>query len=135
MKANSRLALALHALGHLAAAPDEPRTSAQIARHNRTNPVVVRRVLGLLRDAGIVTSRKGHAGGWQLARAAKAISLADVYGALGETFIAPVEASQNYHACGIEAELHSRVGDALRDAEARLLERLAQDSVQDLAAH
>lgn len=134
MKTNSRLALALHALGHLAAMPEQSRTSAEIARHNRTNPVVVRRVLGTLRDAGIVVSRKGHAGGWQLARAANAITLADVYSALGETFIAPAHSTVQ-HSCGIEAALHNRVGAALHDAEARLMERLAQDTVQDLAVH
>ena len=48
MKRNSRFALALHTLGHMAADPDRVRTSAEMADHAGTNPVVVRRVLGKL---------------------------------------------------------------------------------------
>lgn len=136
MKPNSKLALALHALGHLASEPGRARTSAEIAGHNRTNPVVVRRVLGRLREAGLVDSRKGHAGGWRLARAADTITLADVYVALGDRFMdgtheagdAPAAAP----ACGIESALHRRVGHALADAEARLVERFGESTVQDL---
>ena len=67
MKRNSRLSLALHTLGHMAGDPDKMRTSSDIADHAGTNPVVVRRVLGKLRQAGLLTSEKGHAGAgnWQ----------------------------------------------------------------------
>jgi len=42
---------------------DEAQTSAKIAEHAGTNPVVVRRVLGKLREAGLVTSEQGQYGG------------------------------------------------------------------------
>jgi len=84
LKRNGRLALALHTLSHMARDPDSVRTSSDIADHAGTNPVVVRRVLGRLRQAGLLISEKGHAGGWRLARAPEAISLADVYIALDE---------------------------------------------------
>ena len=74
MKRNSRLSLALHTLSHMAGDPDRVRTSADIADHAGTNPVVVRRVLGKLREAGLLTSEKGHAGGWKLAKPAKGVS-------------------------------------------------------------
>ena len=48
MKRDGKLSLALHALGHMAAA-DGPLTSEAMAAHNGTNAVVVRRVLGRLR--------------------------------------------------------------------------------------
>ena len=87
MKRNSRLSLALHTLSHMAVNPDRVRTSSDIAAHAGTNPVVVRRVLGKLREAGLLTSEKGHAGGWRLARQAQEISLADVYLALDERMV------------------------------------------------
>ncbi|MEM9230136.1 MAG: Rrf2 family transcriptional regulator [Pseudomonadota bacterium] len=68
MKRNSRRSLALHTLGHMAGEPQRMRTSAEITEHAGTNPVVVRRVLGRLREAGLLASEKGHAGGWRLAR-------------------------------------------------------------------
>ena len=74
MKRNSRLSLALHTLSHMAGEPDRVRTSADIADHAGTNPVVVRRVLGKLREAGLLSSEKGHAGGWRLAKSADSIT-------------------------------------------------------------
>jgi len=88
MKRNSRLSLALHTLGHMAGDPTQMQTSADIAEHAGTNPVVVRRVLGKLREAGLLESEKGHAGGWRLARLPSQITLADVYLALDESLVA-----------------------------------------------
>ncbi|MEP3666335.1 MAG: Rrf2 family transcriptional regulator, partial [Roseibium sp.] len=108
MKRNSRLSLALHTLSHMAGSPGRVRTSSDIAEHAGTNPVVVRRVLGKLREAGLLTSEKGHAGGWRLAREPQNITLADVYLALDERMVATNEASET-PACSVEHALQERV--------------------------
>jgi len=131
MKRNSRLSLALHTLSHMAAEPDRMRTSAHIAEHAGTNPVVVRRVLGVLRKAGLLTSEKGHAGGWRLARPPESISLADVYLALDERLVA----SDSAHvppSCSVEHALHARVSDVLEEVEQSLIERLSETSIADV---
>ncbi|MEM9678637.1 MAG: Rrf2 family transcriptional regulator, partial [Pseudomonadota bacterium] len=107
MKRNSRLSLALHTLGHMAGQPDRVQTSAEIADHAGTNAVVVRRVLGRLREAGLLVSEKGHAGGWQLARAPSGITLADVYLALDERLVSPAENTDASY-CSVENALHNR---------------------------
>ena len=76
---NSRLTVALHVLCLLAHQPARPLTSAYIAGSVNTNPVVIRRILAVLRRAGLVTSRPGVAGGWELAAKPAAITLAHVY--------------------------------------------------------
>ncbi|MEM6897081.1 MAG: Rrf2 family transcriptional regulator [Pseudomonadota bacterium] len=131
MKRNSRLSLALHTLGHMASEPERVRTSADIADHAGTNAVVVRRVLGKLRDAGLLTSEKGHAGGWRLAKPPHRITLADVYLALGESLVSSgveVEGSS----CSIERALHRRVTAALEDIERTLIERLASTTIAEV---
>jgi Rrf2 family protein len=134
MKRNSKLSLALHALGHLAGAPETALTSETIAGFCATNPVVVRRVLGQLRAAGLVNSEKGHAGGWTLARPAAGISLADVYTGLGERFLAPGPAGGDLPPhCLVERTFHGTVDAAMAEAEALLLRRLAARSIADLA--
>ena len=89
MKRNSRLSLALHALSRLAFDTKQPQTSTAIANHAGTNPVVVRRVFGKLRNAGLLISKRGHSGGWRLARPPQDITLADVYVALEESIASP----------------------------------------------
>ena len=63
MKRNSRLSLALHTLSHMAGDPSRVRSSADMADHAGTNAVVVGRVVGRLREAELMTSENGHAGG------------------------------------------------------------------------
>jgi Rrf2 family protein len=81
---NSRFAIAVHTLTFLALAGDEPTTSEYIAGSVNTNPVVVRRILSTLRQAGLVTAQPGIGGGSSLARPAAEITLADVYRATEE---------------------------------------------------
>lgn len=132
MKRNSRLSLALHTLSHMAGDPARVRTSADIAEHAGTNPVVVRRVLGKLREAGLLSSEKGHAGGWKLARPAQNISLADVYLALDERLVSGSAENDEASACRVETELQRRVADVLSDIEDSLVSRLRETSITDV---
>ncbi|MEX0285603.1 MAG: Rrf2 family transcriptional regulator [Paracoccaceae bacterium] len=131
MKRNSRLSLALHTLSHMAGDPDRMRTSADIADHAGTNPVVVRRVLGKLRKAGLLYSEKGHSGGWRLAKTADSITLADVYLALDERLVSgssDVEPSL----CSVEFGLQTRVAEILEDIEHSLVDRLRHTTIADV---
>ena len=132
MKRNSRLSLALHTLSHMAGEPGRVRTSADIADHAGTNAVVVRRVLGKLRDAGLLRSEKGHAGGWQLAKAADSITLADVYLALDERLVAGSGGDTEPSQCNVETGLQSRFAEVLEDIEESLVERLRETKIMDL---
>ena len=131
MKRNSRLSLALHTLSHMAGDPERLRTSADIAAHAGTNPVVVRRVLGRLREAGLLVSEKGHAGGWRLARPPQSITLADVYLALGERLVTAGE-DQGDSGCSVENALHERVAGILEEIERSLVERLGETTIPDI---
>lgn len=131
MKRNSRLSLALHTLSHMAGSPDRMRTSGDIAEHAGTNPVVVRRVLGKLREAGLLTSEKGHAGGWRLARQPQYITLADVYLALDERMVATDETS-DAPACSVEHALHERVSGVLKEIEESLVQKLSETSISEV---
>jgi Rrf2 family protein len=79
---NTRFALAVHVLTMLAALPRELRNSEEMAASAGSNPVHVRRVLGRLRNAGMVMSRPGPHGGWRLLRSPAQTTLADVWRAM-----------------------------------------------------
>lgn len=134
MKRNSRLSLALHTLSHMASSPERVRTSSEIADHAGTNPVVVRRVLGRLRTAGLLTSERGHAGGWRLARRPENITLADVYLALDERLIAPSEEEET-STCSVEHALQRRITAVMDEIEQSLIARLAETTLSEVRGH
>jgi len=130
LKRNSRLSLALHTLGHMAGHPDRTQTSAEIAEHAGTNAVVVRRVLGKLREAGLLASEKGHSGGWRLARAPSAITLADVYLALDERLVAASDIAETSN-CSVENALHTRIASVMAEVEKNLVAQLSETTIID----
>ena len=58
--------------------PGESLTSEFIASSVNTNPVVIRRLLGFFRSAGIVKSKPGVGGGWSLVVAPERLTLLDI---------------------------------------------------------
>ena len=81
------MTVAVHALAWLALAERRGRgvlTSAEVAASVNTNPVIIRRCLGDLREAGLVRVRHGAGAGWSLARAPDEISLLQVHDAIGQ---------------------------------------------------
>jgi Rrf2 family protein len=133
VKRNGRLAVALHVLLHLAQHPAAAMTSAEMAACAGTNPVVIRRTLAGLREAGIVSSRKGHGGGWLLTRPPAEVTLEQVQRALGER-VAAVEAADGGQSCRVERAVHRALDDAVAEANRVLDQRLAAVTLADLAA-
>lgn len=132
MKRNDRLSVALHVLLHMAERNGDPMTSAEMAACVETNPVVIRRTFAGLREAGVVTSDKGHGGGWRLARPPADIALADVQKALGESLV-PLSVREESPGCLVERAVIEAVDDALREAERVVEARLATLTLADLS--
>jgi Rrf2 family protein len=124
MAANSQFSMAVHVLTMLATASDENVKSECIAASVNTNPVVIRRVLGQLNAAGLVTSQTGAMGGTRLAKQPKDISLCEIYKAVscGEVFALHAKApnqdcpiGKNIEAvlCNLQKEIDKAVGEKL----------------------
>ncbi|SHI43547.1 RrF2 family transcriptional regulator [Wenxinia saemankumensis] len=132
MPRDLRLSRMLHVLIHM----DRhvaPATSEQISRMISTNPVVVRRMMGGLRERGIVTSEKGHGGGWRLARPLTEVTLRDVYEAVGAPSLFNIGPGADPSECLVERAVDARLERSLQEAEARLLAQFADVRVEDLA--
>ncbi|MER5200558.1 Rrf2 family transcriptional regulator [Streptomyces sp. NPDC002755] len=77
---NTQFAVAVHVLTMLAGVTaGRALSSEELSRSANVNPVYVRRVLGPLRSAGLVRSRPGVNGGWELAVEAADLTLERVW--------------------------------------------------------
>lgn len=121
----------LHVLLHMAR-HDGPMTSERIGTMLATNPVVVRRTMAGLRDAGYVRSDKGHGGGWVIACDLAQVSLLDIHRAVGGPRIFAIGNEHPNPDCAVEQAVNAALEDALREAEARLVERLGAVSLAAL---
>lgn len=137
MSQNSRMTVAIHVLSYMVAAqkkrPD-PVTSDQIASSVATNPVVIRRMLGLLRKAGLVVSHRGANAGWTLARRPEAITLLDVYRAVEDGPLFALHASPPNPNCPIARSIKPTLQRVYGGLETGLKRQLSKTSVARLFA-
>lgn len=133
MAVSTRTAVAVHALTFLAQREGQGvQSSARIAESLESNPVLVRRVLGLLRNRGLVSALEGSGGGWQLAKAPDEISLLDVYSAVEENLtVLPTHAHPPNQACVIGRHMQALLEQEFAAAQRAMEARLASTSIAD----
>lgn len=81
MTISSRFAVAIHILTLLEFNKDGISTSEYLSGSVNTNPVVIRRIIGMLNKAGLVNVKPGVAGS-KLAKPLHEINLLDIYRAV-----------------------------------------------------
>ncbi|KOF15314.1 Rrf2 family transcriptional regulator [Ensifer adhaerens] len=133
MRQDGRLSRLLHVLLHMEKHAD-PMTSETIARMLGTNSAVVRRTMAGLRDAGYVSSEKGHGGGWTLSRPLSDITLLDVYRTIGSPGFFAMGVATDEPQCLVEQAVNSALERTLNEAETLLLARLGEIAISDIAA-
>lgn len=131
MRQDARLPMIVHALLHLARL-DVAVTSEELAPRMNLHPVVLRRAMAGLREAGIVRAQKGHGGGWMLARALEAITLEDVYVALGITRLFAVGRRTESPKCLVERAVNNTLDEAFARSQEVFHEKLRAVTLADL---
>jgi FeS assembly SUF system regulator len=119
-------------LSHMAARPGEVYTASRLAERSAVPEPTTAKILKLLTRAGILVSQRGSAGGYELARPAADISVAEIIVALDGpiALAACVEGSADH--CGVESLCSmrgnwNRVNRAIRSAlETITLAEMAQ---------
>ena len=129
---SSRSAVAIHALAMLAHRRGGSLTSTEIADSLESNPVLVRRVLGRLRDADLVWSTEGRAGGWSLARAPRDITLYDAYAAVEDGQIFSPYTLPPSGACEIGRNIGDLLDVEFQSSERALEEQLGRTTIAGL---
>jgi len=83
--------------------------------------------------AGLVTSAKGHGGGWEIARDLATVSLKDVHAALGAPALMAAGLSLGGSDCLVERAVNRALGESFEEAEALLVRRLGDVTLAKLA--
>lgn len=131
MAVSSRCAMAIHALTYLAHWSGV-QSSSRVAESLGSSSVFVRRILGQLRDASLVTSYEGSGGGWSLARESKQITLYDVYVAVEDRPALSLHRHPNPE-CVIGRNIQAVLEREFSAAEEAMREQLRRTSIADLA--
>jgi len=137
MSGNSRFPVAVHVMTALAYHDGEWMSSPMLAESVRTNPVVIRRLLGRLQKAGLVHAQLGKSGGVQLARRPHSITLLDIFRALegGSPFVLPDKPENKTCAvsCAMKKLLSSVLAETDRAISGSLEKVRLSDLVRDIA--
>lgn len=133
MKDNSRFALAVHTLT-LLAEKDMPLPSNFIARSAGVNAVTVRKLVGQLRVAGLVTTQTGPTGGTTLARPADEITLKDAFMAARDEDIFGSYPDSPDPQCTVGGNLKPVLQGMLSDAMQTMVDTLERSTIADVLA-
>ena len=133
MNGSSRFVVATHVLTVLAVKRDERLSSDKLAWSLDTNPVVVRRLLGRLRDADLVTSQRGPNGGFKLAQSPEEVTLRDVYEAVELDSLFAFHPNEPNDECPVGENIQAVLTETLQPAEDALKDELKAITVADLS--
>ncbi len=137
MRINTKFSAAIHCLVllDLFQSSEDALTSELIARSVGTNPVVIRRILSSLKQAGLIRSQAGCPG-YALAKDAEAVTLLDVYRAVqseAENVLIDVHPNP-FPGCPVGRHIHESLEAPLRQAQQALEDSLEKYTLRDMAA-
>ena len=131
MNTSSRFIVAVHLLAVMAVRGKVK--SGNMAWSVNTNPVVIRRILSALRDAGLVHSQTGPHGGSTLARPADQITLTDVYDAVEPGPLFHLMYSNPAAACPIGSNIEDCMSAVFEETKSAVRDTLSTRNIAEIA--
>lgn len=131
---SNRFAMAVHIMTLLEKSKKDRLTSDRIAGSVNTNPVVIRRIIGLLNKAGLVTTSAGIAGAI-ITRPANEITLYDIYSAVhnnGQDELFAVHEKPNPE-CAVGRNIQSSLETAFNEAQKAMELKLSEITLEHIA--
>jgi len=132
MSTNSRFAVAVHVLSLMAWSGEEPLKSEQVAESVNTNPVVIRRMLLELAEAGLVVSQTGSLGGSRLANDPAKTTLLDVYQALECGGVFSLHRQPPSRDCPVGVNIETVLGDVFLEVDSAVEHVLGTITINDV---
>jgi len=130
---NTRFATAIHIMTLLAKSPQEWLTSEWIAGSINVNPVIIRKEISVLREAGLIISRQGKEGGSQLGKTAELITISEIYKAVKNTEILGKKNQNPNPACSVGKEINVHLNTLFEETDHLVVKFLGDKSLQEFA--
>ena len=111
---------------------EEPLKSEQVADSVNTNPVVIRRMLLELAEAGLVISQTGSLGGSKLANDPSKTTLLDVYEALECGGVFSLHRQPPSRDCPVGVNIETVLGDVLHEVDTAVEQVLEGITINDV---
>jgi len=130
---SSRFAVGIHILSLLEINKGGVSSSEYIAKSVNTNPVVIRKIMGMLKNAGLVNVRPGIAGA-ELKRDLSEITLLDVYKAVNvvqEKELFGVHDSPN-PACLVGRNIQDTISPLFSEAQLAMEKSLGNVTIEEV---
>lgn len=108
-------------------------TSEDMGKSINTNPVVVRRILSTLRQAGFVTSQPGVGGGISLVKSTDTITMLDVYQLFEADELFPMHTNPPAQQCPSGGTIQPILKPIYDEAHQAMCSVLAQTTIAQLA--
>ncbi len=118
----------------LLAGGEQPVSSTHIAGSVNTNPVLIRQIVGQLRDAGLVETVSGSTGGAKLSRDAADITLENVYQLVKSDTLFGLHAKTPNPHCPVGHHIQAVLVEVFDEMDALLAEGLSMTSIADMLA-
>ncbi|MCZ6688981.1 MAG: Rrf2 family transcriptional regulator [Planctomycetota bacterium] len=134
MLSNTHFSIAVHILSALAYRDGDIFPSEALAKTVGTNPSFLRRLIGQLREAGLVETRLGKGGGAYLSRPAAKITLHDVYLAMESRPVLTTHACNDKSVCEVAKSMGRFFTDLNTRLEAVLESELKGMTLDDLVS-
>lgn len=132
LKISTRFSVGVHILALLEVGKDYSCTSEFIAGSVNTNPVVIRRLLSMLKKAGLVQISRGVAGA-KLAKRPEDISLLEIYRAVGAVDSTLFSVHENTNPkCPVGANIQSALDDTVHSAQSVMERELAGRTLAEI---
>jgi len=127
---NTRFATAIHIMTLLADSPHDWLTSEWMAGSININPVIVRKELSVLREAGLIISRQGKEGGSRLARNAGDITISEIYAAVKNTEVLGKKNLNPNPVCPVGKDINSHLNNLFSETDKLVAEFLGNTTLQ-----
>lgn len=128
---NTRFATAVHIMTLLAKFPQEWLTSDRLAGSINVNPVIVRKELSELREAGLITSRLGKDGGTKLSKSADEIKISEIYAAVKNNEVLGKKNQKPNPACPVGKEINNHLSMLFEQTDLLVKNFLGDKSLQE----